>query len=77
MAPKVIDKQEKRKQIIKAAIRVFARLGLPNTKMLQVAEAAGIGKGTIYEYFKSKDELFIAAFHAFIEESGAHIERKP
>ncbi|NQT27138.1 TetR/AcrR family transcriptional regulator [candidate division KSB1 bacterium] len=76
MTPKIIDKQEKREQIIKAAVHVFASLGLPNTKMVQIAEAAGIGKGTIYEYFKNKDELFIAAYHSFIVEFGTHINQK-
>ena len=75
MAPKIINKEEKKQQILEAAIRVFARLGLPNTKMLHIAEAAGIGKGTIYEYFKSKEDLFIAAFNAFLKESKLKIDK--
>lgn len=75
MTPKIINKEEKKQQILEAAIRVFARLGLPNTKMLHIAEVAGIGKGTIYEYFKSKEDLFIAAFNAFIKESKLKIDK--
>ena len=75
MAPKIIDKAQKKRQILEAAIRVFAKLGLPNTKMLHIAEAAGIGKGTIYEYFKSKDELFVAAFNAFTKECKSQIDK--
>ena len=67
MTPKVVDKQEKRNQIIEAAIRVFAKMGFAKTKMLQIAEAAGIGKGTIYEYFHSKEDLFVSVFNAFIK----------
>lgn len=75
MTPKIIDKETKKQQILEAAIRVFARLGLPNTKMLHIAEAAGIGKGTIYEYFRSKEDLFVAAFNVFIKESKFKIDR--
>ncbi len=76
MTPKIVDKEEKRNHILEAAIKVFAKLGLPNAKMMHIAEAAGIGKGTIYEYFKSKEELFIAAFHTFIEQAGDTIQKK-
>lgn len=73
MSPKIIDKEEKRKQILEAALRVFAKLGLSNAKMIHIAEAAGIGKGTIYEYFNSKEELFQAAFQAFIGQAMEHL----
>ena len=74
--PKIVDKEEKRTRILEAAIRLFARLGLPNTKMMAIAEAAGIGKGTIYEYFKSKEDLFFAAFNAYVKEIEARIARR-
>ncbi len=41
-------------------MRVFAREGYHRAKMKAVAEEAGIGKGTVYEYFKSKTDLFLA-----------------
>ena len=76
MTPKIVDKEEKKRQILEAAIRVFAKFGLPNTRMLHIAQAAGIGKGTIYEYFRSKEDLFIAAFNAFVKESNTRIEKR-
>ncbi|MBN1779711.1 TetR/AcrR family transcriptional regulator [bacterium] len=76
MTPKIVDKEEKRNLILESAIRVFARLGLPNTKMIHIAEAAGIGKGTIYEYFKSKEELAVAAFNVFVKEAQKQIAGK-
>jgi len=76
MAPKIVDKQKKRSQIIESAIRVFARFGLANTRMIQIAEAAGIGKGTIYEYFPSKEELFVAAFRAFADNADRQIAKR-
>ncbi len=63
MAPKIVDKEAKREQIMHAAISVFAEKGLVNTKMIDIARAASIGKGTIYEYFRSKEDIFAAAFN--------------
>lgn len=67
MSPKIIDKEEKKQQILEAAIRVFAQNGVMQTKMTDIAEAAGIGKGTIYEYFRSKEDIFAEAYnHIFL-----------
>src|SRR5437867_4192319 len=48
-------------EILDAALRVFARRGLHRTNLEEVAKEAGISKGTIYLYFKNKEELFVAA----------------
>ena len=48
-------------EIAAAALRVFAKRGLHQTTLDDVAKEAGVSKGTIYLYFKSKEELFIAA----------------
>ncbi len=50
----------KRELIIEAAIEVFARDGLEKGKIADIAKEAGIGKGTVYEYFRSKDDIFQA-----------------
>lgn len=60
---------DKKLQIINAALDVFARQGLEKGKIADIAEQAGIGKGTIYEYFRSKDEIFRAIENMFIEGS--------
>ena len=57
--------KEKRKHIIAAAIEVFAHDGLSNGKIATIAQKAGIGKGTVYEYFNSKEDIFEAVFHDF------------
>ena len=59
--------EEKRKRIIAAAIEVFAHDGVSNGKIAKIAEKAGIGKGTIYEYFGSKEDIFAAVFADFFE----------
>lgn len=51
----------KREDILACAAGVFARRGYPGTDMQAVADEAGIAKGTIYLYFPSKEELFLAA----------------
>jgi Bacterial regulatory proteins, tetR family. len=51
-------KEKRRMEIIQAAMRVFSKNGFERTKMEAIAAEAGIGKGTIYEYFSSKKQLF-------------------
>jgi len=43
-------------------MQVFAREGIVKARMIDVARAAGVGKGTVYEYFRSKEEMFAAAY---------------
>ena len=76
MAPKVIDKRQKRHQIIYSAMQVFARQGINNFKMIDVARQAGLGKGTLYEYFRSKDELITGTFELFMETYSAYISKE-
>jgi TetR/AcrR family fatty acid metabolism transcriptional regulator len=51
--------KDKRERIIEAAIKLFTRLGYHETKLDEVAKQAEIAKGTLYLYFKSKEDLFI------------------
>ena len=60
--------EAKRKRIIAAAIEVFAHDGLSNGKIATIAEKAGIGKGTVYEYFSSKEDIFAAVFKDFFDQ---------
>jgi len=64
-------KEEKRALIIEAAAKVFARRGLAGTLMAEIAIEAGIGKGTLYEYFDSKENLFFAVFEWFVQATEA------
>jgi len=52
---------DKRECILKAAVRAFSRMGFRKTSIDEVAQAAGVGKGTIYLAVSSKDELFLSA----------------
>jgi TetR/AcrR family transcriptional regulator, fatty acid metabolism regulator protein len=53
---------DKPQQIIEAAIRVFARKGYYNSRVSDIARAAGIAAGTIYLYFDTKQEILITLF---------------
>jgi AcrR family transcriptional regulator len=71
MSPKDVDKDEKSRLIAKAAAGVFGEKGFEGTRMEDVARAAGVGKGTLYEYFRNKEELLQGSFAVF----AADIER--
>jgi len=61
----------KRERILDAAVRVFAQEGFYNAKVAQIAHAAGVADGTIYLYFKSKDDLLISLFEDRMEQVNA------
>jgi len=53
---------EKRDRILKAAVKVFAKSGFYATRVSEIAKAAGVADGTIYLYFKNKDDVLITIF---------------
>jgi TetR/AcrR family transcriptional regulator, fatty acid metabolism regulator protein len=53
---------DKRERILRAAVQVFARKGFYASRVSEIAKAAGVADGTIYLYFKSKDELLTSLF---------------
>jgi TetR/AcrR family fatty acid metabolism transcriptional regulator len=61
MSPKLVDRERKTKEITQAALSLFSQKGYAATSVGQIAKTAGIGKGTIYEYYKTKADIFIAA----------------
>ena len=58
---------KRREQILQAAVEVFSRQGYDRARMEEIAETAGIAKATLYEYFSSKHEMFIAAIECAYE----------
>jgi AcrR family transcriptional regulator len=66
---------ERRRAILDAAVRIFARKGYRMTDVQMVADAAGVGKGTVYRHFGAKRELFAAAVGASMEDIKAKIEQ--
>lgn len=54
---RIIDKDEKRCDIALASIKLFCDKGIQQTSIDQIAKSAGVAKGTIYLYFKNKEEI--------------------
>jgi TetR/AcrR family transcriptional regulator, fatty acid metabolism regulator protein len=65
--------KDKRERILDAAVKVFAAEGFYNAKVSQIAQAAGVADGTIYLYFKSKDDLLIQLFEDRMERVNANL----
>ncbi|HET9524558.1 MAG TPA: TetR/AcrR family transcriptional regulator [Pyrinomonadaceae bacterium] len=67
---------DKRAAILRAAITVFARCGYFNSKVADIARQAGVADGTVYLYFKSKEDILHSIFDRSVEEAlGAARER--
>lgn len=62
-------KAERRRQILETARRVFGRKGYAATRMIDIAAEAKVGKGTLYQYFSSKEELLASLVLAVMTES--------
>jgi TetR/AcrR family transcriptional regulator, fatty acid metabolism regulator protein len=55
--------EDKRRQLLDAAVRVFARKGFHASRVGDIAEEAGVAHGLLYHYFRSKDQVLEAVFH--------------
>ena len=64
--PKPDVSEERTQQILEAAINTFVKYGIAKTRMADIAQEAGLSKGTIYLYFKSKEELIFAILDTFL-----------
>jgi AcrR family transcriptional regulator len=60
-------RDERKEQIMRAALKVFAQWGIVGTKISMIAAEAGVSQGLFYHYFKSKDEAFIALVQEAME----------
>jgi AcrR family transcriptional regulator len=74
MSPSPPVKEDKRDRILSAAKAVFAQKGFSGAVISDIAVRADIGKGTVYEYFRSKEDLFFAVFEWFIEQGAAAVK---
>lgn len=56
------DQAKRRHEIFHQVVNVFLKKGFQETSMREIAEAAGLGKSTLYDYFKTKDEILVYFF---------------
>lgn len=67
MPPKKVNKEEKRREIALACFDLISDIGMKKITVSTVAKTAGIGKGTVYEYFESKDDIIFEIINMHIE----------
>lgn len=67
---------DKREAILRAAIRVFAHNGYFNSKVADIAREAGVADGTVYLYFKSKEEILHSIFDRTVDAAVADARKQ-
>ena len=72
--PKIVDKLQKRKTIAKSTCSLFIEKGFVNISISEIAKVAGIGKGTIYEYFKNKEDIIFELMWCLQEDYDPKLE---
>ncbi|MEQ9694227.1 TetR/AcrR family transcriptional regulator [Shimia sp. SDUM112013] len=75
--PKIVDRAAMKARIIEAAMTAFQRHGYVSAKMTDIAEEAGLAKGTLYLYFKRKEDLTRALVDAFFAHWEAALSEMP
>lgn len=61
------------KRVLQAATRLFAERGYESTSVQEIVEAAGVTKGALYHYFRSKDELLAGTYSQLLDVQFAHL----
>ncbi|UCF96299.1 MAG: TetR/AcrR family transcriptional regulator [Spirochaetaceae bacterium] len=76
--PEVQDlkKEKKRKAIIRASLRVFSRKGYETSALEEVAREASLAKGTLYLYFKDKEDLYFQVMLNVLERLESYVARQ-
>lgn len=68
MSPRKVNKEEKRREVALACSDLIHEVGMKKITVAQVAKTAGIGKGTVYEYFDNKDDIIFEIINIHIEQ---------
>lgn len=69
-------RREKRSRILDEAGKLFVENGIESTKIIDIAKAAGVAKGTVYEYFESKEDIVIEWMNGTFGEFRSSIQKK-
>jgi TetR/AcrR family acrAB operon transcriptional repressor len=64
----IVDKDKKRRDIAVACTELLLEKGIKNLTITEIAKSAGIGKGTVYDYFSNKEEIVFEIIRNFIKE---------
>ncbi len=74
MSPRPDVSEERKNQILEAAVAVFAQQGFQETRMDDIAQRAGLSKGALYLYYKSKDAIIAALLQYFFSLEKQHLQ---
>jgi len=73
---RIIDKEEKKYSIAIASINLFCEKGIQQTSIDEIARSAGVGKGTVYLYFKNKEEIIFTIWDILSQEHDESFYKK-
>lgn len=76
MSPRPDVSEERKDQILDAATDIFAEKGFGDTRMDDIVEKSGLSKGTLYWYFKSKDEIILSIFERIFSREFQELEKR-
>ncbi len=71
-----LKSDDKHQKIIKAALKVFAKKGFYNSRVSEIAKEAEVADGTIYLYFKNKDDILISVFETEMKEMISNMKKE-
>lgn len=72
----IVNKEQKKRDIALSCKRLILTNGINNLTVSQVAKTAGVGKGTIYEYFENKDEIVFELVNILMQEHSKKLKEK-
>ncbi len=70
----IIDKEKKRREIALSSRELLLELGIRNITVSEISKAAGVGKGTIYEYFSGKEDIVFEIISVVMDEHKSKIK---
>ena len=72
----IVDKVQKRQDIALSCKSLVLENGIKNLTISQIAKTAGVGKGTIYDYFKNKEDLVFEIVYFLMQKHSAKLEKE-
>ncbi|WP_321778706.1 TetR/AcrR family transcriptional regulator [Sulfurimonas sp.] len=72
----IVDKVQKRRDIALSCKELFFTQGIKNLTISQIAKTAGVGKGTLYDYFKNKEDIVFEIVNIMIHERNILVEKR-
>ncbi len=72
----IVDKVQKRKDIALSCKEIIFQNGIKDLTISQIAKTAGVGKGTIYDYFKNKEDIVFEIVNILIQERNVVVEKQ-